>query len=318
MNRVRQAGKLVLKKPGKEYNGFMADDLKKLRTYEGDVAEAIRRENESIASIATAESIKRNMEESGVLSMNARSAQGSGRSQKVLLFFSLLFVVGGVASAGYLYYQSQSLKEEITIVANITPSLITPQSKTDIRFTPDLNETTIFEQYQKKLRQLPESGLEEIVITKIVRANGLTEESRRLTAKEFFALNRTPVPEIILRSLDDRFMIGGIDGTPFIVLKTKLYENILSGMRRWEELAIDDLGPLLNLPENEVGRNQAFFEDAVFKNRDLRVLKDSGGTPLLAYHFFDKETLLISQNEEAIGVLIEKILSSQNIKIKGI
>jgi hypothetical protein len=52
------------------------------------------------------------------------------------------------------------------------------------------------------------------------------------------------------------------------------------------------------------------FEDEVVKNKDIRVLKDSTNTTVLLYSFINKETLIITTNEQTFNEVYDRLTIS--------
>ena len=53
------------------------------------------------------------------------------------------------------------------------------------------------------------------------------------------------------------------------------------------------------------------FTDERLKGTDARVLRDAEGTPVIAYAFVNKKTLIIARNDAILVALIEKIVSDE-------
>jgi hypothetical protein len=84
-------------------------------------------------------------------------------------------------------------------------------------------------------------------------------------------------------------------------------------MLKWEENIAKDLDGIFNLSENGELQTNTFIDETV-KNRDMRVLKDKSGNPLVLYSFIDRKTLIIAKNESLLSAIVGKILLNKQVR----
>ena len=122
------------------------------------------------------------------------------------------------------------------------------------------------------------------------------------------------MPSELSRSFDKKFMVGiySFDtNEPFIILKTSDYGASYAGMLKWEKEMSRDLGEIFSLPATLYG---APFIDEEYKNKDLRVLRNTDGKVAMLYSFIDKNTLLITANENVFSAILGKYVISQQVR----
>jgi hypothetical protein len=124
------------------------------------------------------------------------------------------------------------------------------------------------------------------------------------------------MPPSLVRSFGDEYMFGiySFDtNEPFIILTVDDYAIAYSGMLKWELDAGKDLATLFNIPTQN-SSSTLVFKDETAKNKDMRVLKDSAGTPLVLYSFIDRKTLVITKNENVLSAIVGKFLINKQTK----
>jgi hypothetical protein len=142
------------------------------------------------------------------------------------------------------------------------------------------------------------------------------------------------VPPELLRNLSDNYMFGVYSfdkNQPFIILTVDDFGIGFSGMLKWEKTMVNDLGPIFGIGTNgqsqEVSNGNVStngnigtgtvgfaFSDEGLNNKDLRIVRDSGRQTVLLYSFLDKNTILITTNENTFGALLNKYLTGKMVK----
>ncbi len=83
-------------------------------------------------------------------------------------------------------------------------------------------------------------------------------------------------------------------------------------MIEWEKTMAQDLKQFLLL---HTSANLSLpFQDTIIKNKDVRELKDTDGTALLLYSFFDKNTLIITTREDSFKEIVSRLNTSSFTK----
>jgi hypothetical protein len=213
--------------------------IKPVRTYEGDVAEAMSHKRTSTASIAIAES--KRQQQSETIS-NDEAPSHAGR-KIAMLIVSLLLLGGGAYGAYYLYSKSalapvtpivQQQKAAPSIIPSDSQSVVTISNQSPValrqRLANEINKT-----------QAPNTITELVLATKDA-AGTLT----RIPAPTMVANLDINAPDILTRSLTANWMLGVYNDpdnkkSVFVVVTTSFFQNAFAGMLQWEHVMADDL-----------------------------------------------------------------------------
>lgn len=295
--------------------------IKSLRTYETDVAEALGQNNVTVAKIAIAENAQKATDAAPVVQTtpttqtppvvvkvpevisNAPIVEHPVRKNTILFFLSVILIAGGGMVGFYLYSKSPLAPAAILIPQKGGyRGLLTSNTQKKIflgsLLGKRLEEVLAYEKTQAKLE--PGQVLE------LYFVKGTEAEPFLITPAEFLNLSTTQSPESIPSSLADRFMLGfhktDTSLESFIVFKTNFFQNIFTGMLRWEPIVFDDLKSWFT-SQATGGTN---FEDKVIKNKDVRLVRNAEGAVALLYGFLDKETLVIATSEATFLEVLDR------------
>ena len=272
---------------------------KPIRTYEGDIAEALARKNTSVAKITIAENKKETGEE-----RITNAPQKKKGNNFIMLILSLVFISAGIGIVYYLYLQSPlalpPVSENPIKISNIINADIQKNISVDNLSTNEIinkiNTTLIKENTNP-------NSITELLITKNVE-----NVKTNINGNEFIALLDTEAPDIFTRSIDKSWMLGinndNSQNTPFIILTSDFFQNTYAGMLQWEKTMPSELSFLLNYNEKII--NGRFYDRTVL-NRDVREFINENAELLLLYSFINKDTLIITTSETTLKILIEKI-----------
>lgn len=149
------------------------------------------------------------------------------------------------------------------------------------------------------------------------------KKERLIETSGMFSFLGTRAQPSFMRSLDPQFVLGLHminGGQPFLIFKTGFYDSTFAGMLAWEKTMASDLvgvftkeNPQATSTANigeKLGDWNDTFEDKVVKNKDVRILKDSSGKTILLYSFINKETLIITTNEETFNEIYGRLTIS--------
>jgi len=233
--------------------------LKNLRTYQGDVAEAMRDQNTSVVSIALAN--RKREERRPVLAQTPNEIQRE-RKNTWLAFGSAAFLVIGLAILGGLYYAH--IQNLPVPVAEAPKTLISFDKSTEILFQGLTKDKFMSLIYDVKARINVHMG--EINYLNIVKRTGATPEtttSKPIAVTDLLGLLKTKAPPTIASSVSQQFMLGSYQGKLpgiFMLVGITSYENAFDGMLRWENSLWSDLGALFSqnpiaIPANQIQTN---------------------------------------------------------------
>jgi hypothetical protein len=309
-------------------------DIKPIKTYQSDVAEAIKRDNVSVIKMALAEKRRQERE---VIKQKVFPTE----SKKGLLFFalSILLIILGIGIVGYFLF-SHSGKGEISFTVDAAKNLIYVEKNTEIKIDNDDPREIIDAVNKLKQQPLPKGSIENLVVT----AKGLSTTTllsrQAITAGDFINVFRTRIPAAFFRSIQDPYIFGLYSGSngveTFMVLKTDSFDNAYSGMLDWENNFQRDIGDLFAIPTNlnptpatisasSSGTTSAAtlqpsavfsflpkkFEDRVIDNRDSRVLIDQNGRVVFLYSFIDSSTLVFTTGSESFNEILNRYIQTK-------
>ncbi|MFA6554425.1 MAG: hypothetical protein WCS89_02860 [Candidatus Paceibacterota bacterium] len=330
-------GKTIPSKPVEIKNG---PNVKPIRTYETDFAEAMSKRNLSKASFAIAEDKKeeaiknevvRNetIKEDDIISNENIAIADRVRmvEQKepshliknlILSILSLILVGGGAYTAYYFYSKSQlSLVTPPVPVAQpqYSRSIIKSDSQSIINID-NLTQDQIISRIKKEIdKTQKENSIKEILLTKTL--NDITEKT---SAKKILEIARLTPPDIFSRSLGTDWMLGVYASTngqknTFVITTNNFFQNTFAGIIQWEKTMPEDLGQYLyptfpnNASSSELSKItlRGQYKDRIIKNKDVREYIAENGHIIFLYSFIDNNKLVITDSEETLQEIISRL-----------
>ncbi|MBL7045478.1 MAG: hypothetical protein ISR99_00365 [Parcubacteria group bacterium] len=307
--------------------------LPNLRTFKGDVSNAMKTKKTSLISIAAAEQNK--------ITSNpvAESKEaGSGKMTKMLVALGgAILILGGISFVAYTFFLR--IPSDDVLVERDIPSLIF------------VNNTQALDISKKSRREImngltflkDEVGIELGLLEQLVPIfRDSFDAVEVITTKTFLAAIDARVSDALVRSLEPEFTLGvhSFDGNqPFLIFKVKSFRTAFAEMLFWEENMSDDLAPLFGLPLSTfVAKQEAtevvatstvatptdessielpeipekrIFTDVIIKNQDVRVLKDDDGKIAILYTFPNEETIVVTTNENTLSEILTRLGSNR-------
>ena len=223
--------------PTTQQDESLKEIAKPLRTYEGDVAEAMSHNRTSKASIAIAESKRRE----GTDTLANEAPTYAGRKIFMVLI-SLLLLGGGVVGAYYLYSISP-----LAPVAQITPqqassSIVPSDTQSAVTIDPQNPLTTIAKiRSEISKNQAPGTIREIVPVTKDEAGKLFRVTGPRM--QETLDIN---APDMLTRSIANSWMLGVYadadnNKSTFVVVTSSFFQNTFAGMLQWENIIADDI-----------------------------------------------------------------------------
>ena len=273
--------------------------IKSLRTYQGDVDEVVSKNNYSTSDIFLAEQKRR----------GNNSLIGPQDTTDKNKFFILLggafFVLGILAIVGVYYVKST---EKVALIQK-TKALIGFSKEVDWNIA-----STSRENFINKI--ISEKQSFNLPLNSVLYINTINPDSSTGNIEDIISLLAPNIPSSLSRSFENKYMLGiySFDtNEPFIILTTNDFSTSFAGMLKWEDNITTDIGRIFSISQNALATNST-FSDETLKNKDLRVLKNSSGKTVLLYSFIDKNTLIITTNENIFTAILAKYLISQQEK----
>ncbi len=272
--------------------------LKQIRTFQGDVAEALQRQNESLVSIQRAEHLKNPVQPD-----TFGTLQGPGKKRREFFFLflgSLLLFILGIFGVRYTYDEFLGKVSTPTIEAPANRFL---SPNTEVSLEPKLDSRgTFINDLKNAVESVPQGELRHIILQRNTEAG-----ESLISASEFLRTLESQAPGSLVRAFDPPFMFGALGKSTFLIIKLSSFENAFAGMLSWEKNLGQDIGPLFataellkNIPPESV------FTDITDKNKDVRVLALEN-QPILLYSFLDNNMLIITDSFESFRTLIDRL-----------
>lgn len=274
-----------------------------VRTYQSDVAAALKEKKGSIIGIAAAEE-RRRQEQGGVFTPDAEAA----RKKKRLLVVAISLVVLGIGVFGFLFFaQKQKAATPAGTATLVAPSIIFVNTQKELSIGGK-DRAALIAATAKEIKEanIRLDFIEQLFFTK-------TEGTIKtiVSVGDFFALASEHIPPTLLRSFEGDYLFGihAFNGnTPFLMVRLNSFENAFSGMLKWEKFMPDDILPLFGkvdvlktLPQT------GHFGDYLFMNQDMRVLRNQMGDIVLLYAFPDRDTLVITTDQDTFKEAVDRL-----------
>ncbi len=296
-----------------------------IRTYESDVAKIMASNRTSKASMVLAETKKR--EE--LRNSNAENNEAISNKNKVALpvkkilsiILGIVFILGGFYAGFYFYNKSVLANPPAPEVKKVIPSIISADSQ-KLLSIDGMNGKEILQSINSNITKskLGTGKIHEIILT--TKSGDVVNAVK---APLFLEKTNIEAPNQLTRSLSNRMMVGAIkdnkdENINFLVFTTEFFQNSYAGMLFWEKDMANELEDIMNyrMKIDKINENASStinnyfgirgkFIDKQIKNRDIREFIHESGEPMFLYSFIDKNTLIITENEDAFSKLIDKI-----------
>ncbi len=289
--------------------------IKKLRTLEGDIQEAMRSGKTTLTSFVASEMSQKSMitPPKGALNNTDEKIPGKSSSSiiKIVAVFVGLILLGG---GGYaLYYILVKEKEPIMTIdlPNGDQPFIPTQFETKI--STDKRNSSYIRAAIAAERKQNQNNLNEVGNVLLTKKGLLREEN--LNTQEFVRALELRMPSELLRTLYSSYMLGlhrFTENQSFIILKTDSYDTARASMLDWEKNLEEDIGKVLRssgdfeyATSSDSVTNRRVFKDETIKNQDARVLYDENNNFLFLYTFLkDRETIVFTSHPETLAEIL--------------
>lgn len=275
--------------------------IKSLRTFQGDVQEAIEKNKYSSTTILVTEQ-KRKLERPEIADLQKKS---SIKNNTYILFGSLFIILGIVSFVGLYYLRPTN---EVGVDKK-QKTIITYSEEMEIESTNTDRGTII-----KNIDENKESW--DSIVNSVLYLNFKSGDNLE-SVENILSIFGPNMPPSLTRSFGEEYMAGiySFDTNEFFVILTiEDYSLAYSGMLKWEKDISKDMGELFNIELNNGTTTDNTFVDEAVKNRDMRVLKDNNGNPKITYSFIDRKTLVITKSEGILSAIAGKITLNKQVK----
>lgn len=289
------------------------NELKTIRTFQSDIAEAVKQKGTSVATIAIAEQKKD----------YSKQAPSDPKRNAVLLFLSILLIVGSGMAVSVYTIIHVFLKTEQAIVPQNEQVLISTEKTQPIYLN---NDESIIDALH---REYTVNNTSNNTFLRIKYYTATTTElqndikklvpPKALDGKAFINKLSVNTPPELIRTIEPLYSTGvhsSEANTPYIIIKTNSYEGAFSGMLAWESTLKNDLADYYSTFTNDSSLlfQEGNFTDKIIKNKNVRVFTTQDGTTSLMYAFHDKQTIVITWNEITLTEIFSRLGTSQFIR----
>jgi len=323
--------------------------IQNLRTFQGDVAEAIKKQNASVLTIALAEKERKYrpvIQSTPIVApvpmpvplqpqIVYQPEDGEPKNHHTLIIVTSIFLIilGVGVMVGFYQFQKKGSEAPQNIQA-INQNIIS-YNKTGSIALDDLSGVALTEKLTSEKNQTTLSANDILYIS--FTKKDVKGVDTLVTPDQFLSLFSNDVPPALLRAFGNEMMFGFFNGgvnESYLLIELDSFDNTYSGMLAWEKTMNKDIGMLFSkrvlaitsIPSStgtsttatttqvinyDIGASGA-FEDDTIKNKDIRILKNNKGETVLLYTFINKNTLLITSGENVLREVLTRI-SSENI-----
>ncbi len=269
--------------------------LKPLRTYQGDVSDVIGKTKTSVVSIAVAEQNRKT--QNSLKNKPEEETDHTTRNKFFALAGVVLFVLGVVVVGVFYYF---SLQNEITQ---------TNQNRTILNYDKEVKIPIVGSARNDLIQKITEEKENFNLPVGSILYIDTMDASTTAKIQKVLQILTPQIPPPLLRDLSSSYMFGVYSSNknqPFIILTIDDYGIGFSEMLKWENTMMKDIGPIFGLV-SDTQTNYSFQDESV-NNKDLRVIKNNNRQTILLYSFVDKNTIIVTTNENIFNVLLNRYL----------
>jgi len=283
-------------------------NIKVLRTYTSDMADAIRTNEVSVIKIALAEKEKREQE------AVYKKAEGTNTSKTFLVIGGVILIAAAIFGS-YFLFQKKKEKEVSTPTTSNIETFIAYDGTANIDVTNVTNVNDLLSIMEQG------SGVDSSLIKALFLTRKTNNISEVITSNNFLSLIGTTAPGALLRSLSDKYLLGKYSNpnaineqdksAMFLIFQTTDYTLAYASMLDWEKTMLKDLFVLfnINIPASGNSLFEKPWKDIIINNKDARVLYGENGEGILYYVFVNKNNFVITSNIEALKEVISRLIT---------
>jgi hypothetical protein len=274
-------------------------ELKSLRTFQGDVQEHIDVKKETIATIALAEQKKKIENNEPTYTERPKSSSHAG----LFIAIGIVCFIGGGIIFGGIYFLNTQKEDDVVLQA----------------------EQVIIPYTHKKEVVLDNTSAGALTSALILEKNSFKPEVNNVLYVSFvYGTSSLPVSTILniiapragdaLKRNISEVMTGvySYDTTEiFFLLRPDDFGIAYSEMLNWESSLGGDMSVFFPELQTHLSTNPSVFTDETYKNKDVRVIRNSSGKIVLLYGFIDRDTLVITANEKIFEAILNKYNQSK-------
>lgn len=297
-----------------------ADGLRTIRTFQADIADAIKNDNVSMIKVALAE--KKRQDTRG----DFNDALDVKKKDSMFYIVSISVVLFIFAILGLFFFLSSNT-DTGNVAQNGTAN--EPLIYTEYATVIDINNRDAND-VERLIARIKEDKFDLGTMKEIVLTTGTSTATSRLNSETFLRFINQRANDSLIRALNPEFMLGAYSFSnpydTFAIFKVNSYDNAFAGMLEWENTLDLDFGGILIskkliIPAKDTKgtttptlAKKRVFVDRVVQNKDSRVLLDENGSVLMLYTFVDKNTLVLASSDKSLKEVLFRLTTGRIIR----
>lgn len=293
------------------------EQIKALQTFESDVLEALKRSKTGAADIVMAQQAR--PRETFQQTIIAPQESSHPERSKLLMTISGVVVAAGIIVAGAYWFFKPNKPPPAPVTASGQQIIAIDLVKTIDVTNRTHNEVITAIQQERDAAALRVNATEAITFSE----NNGGRTPAALSAPEFLSRIAPDMYTAFGRALENEFVFGliGYDGNqPFLILRTKAFENAYNGLLQGEVDLYRQAGPIFvpgkgALPGLSTSTLAYFgtdpqhqiFRDKVVSNLDARIVANASGKTVFLYAFADQATVVVTTNEKTFTEVVARL-----------
>lgn len=286
---------------GTAYDSDRPSHVAPIRTFNSDLAEAVREHGGSVVRVAIAEDERKRQE--------FQETSIRSKKNKAFLIGGIVLVLGSVGAGIYTYKHRRAAGVAVVVTPAVPSSLVSSDSAQAI----DTSGMLVGDMVSAIQGVVANPGIQPGQVKNIILTKTANGAATRPSASDFLTALDAHVPDTFLRSLNSQYMLGtylyGTGDNLFLVIQGTAHDYMLSGMLAWEPYLFTDMAPLFGIDTSVYSKNQLagmHFSDALIGNRDVRAVLDADKNPVLYYSFLDPNTVVIATSPKTLTEVIRR------------
>lgn len=296
--------------------------IQPLETYQSDMETVISQKNLSAVSIAAAEAERMSRGGNTTPQLSQKKTDWSLISKVVVIAAGVLLVLAAIGIVSYAFLRPTP---SVTIAESApAPFIATDSTEVLVVTQEQLNRQTLMSNLDA-IRQ--KTALSVGLIGRMYVGLATTSLAKDdvpppISSQTLLSVIAPGIPEELTRTISpSEYLLGThvFDGNQeFLILRVESYEQAFSGMLEWERTMQQELTPLFTrTPRPRIATEGASstqtvsllttpFRDKVVANHDARVILNESGDILLLWSFIDRNTLVITTNNNTLSEIISR------------
>lgn len=276
-------------------------DAKNIRTFQSDISDAIKSDGISMIKVALAE--KKRQEKQGTYDQILQDENKGGKFLKyIFIIFGILAVV---SVAVYILLPKPPTAEQVAEQIKNEPLMYAEEF---VNIDTDQKSPDDVERIIKRERDvdLPLGTMKGLVLQGIHGSS-----TSPLYSSELFSVLGTRASEDLVRSFEDKFMLGIYSYSPhemFAILKVADYDNAFASMLQWEPFIESDFGsifitkkPVANISQLKVAERSSTSSTQKVSSTTAQQTTTSTTSPALNNILFKR-------------VFVDKVIDNRDVR----